>query len=89
MIVDLSGPQGNAYALMGVARSIGRELNRPYNEIKEVETKMMSGDYDNLVKVLFLEYGEFIQFKKDGKKVVFLRNKKVKSLSSDSPIPAP
>ena len=78
MIVDLSGPQGNAYALMGVARSIGRQLNRPYNEIKDVETKMMSGDYDHLVKVLFLEYGDFIEFKKDGKKVVFLKNKKVK-----------
>ena len=75
MIVDLSGPQGNAYALMGVARSIGRELNRPYNEIKEVETRMMSGDYDNLVKVLFLEYGDFIQFKKDGKKIVYIRTK--------------
>ena len=66
MIVDLSGPQGNAYALMGVARSIGRELNRPYNEIKEVETRMMSGDYDNLVKVMYLEYGDFIHVVKEG-----------------------
>jgi len=75
MIVDLSGPQGNAYALMGVARSIGRQLNRPYNEIKDIETKMMSGDYDYLVKVLFLEYGDFIQFKKDGKRVIYIRTK--------------
>ena len=75
MIVDLSGPQGNAYALMGIARSIGRQLNRPYNEIKEIETKMMSRDYDHLVKVLFLEYGDFIQFKKDGKRVVYIRTK--------------
>jgi len=75
MIVDLSGPQGNAYALMGVARSIGRQLNRPYNEIKEIETKMMSGDYDHLVKVLFLEYGDFIEFKKDGKKIVYIHTK--------------
>ena len=75
MIVDLSGPQGNAYALMGVARSIGRELNRPYNEIKDVETRMMSGDYDNLVKVMYLEYGDFIQFVKEGRRVIYIRNK--------------
>ena len=75
MIVDLSGPQGNAYALMGVARSIGRELNRPYNEIKDVETRMMSGNYNDLVKVLYLEYGDFIQFVKDGRRVVFIKNK--------------
>jgi hypothetical protein len=75
MIVDLSGPQGNAYALMGVARSIGRELNRPYNEIKDVETRMMSGNYNDLVKVLYLEYGDFIQFVKEGRRVVFIKNK--------------
>jgi hypothetical protein len=75
MIVDLSGPQGNAYALMGVARSIGRELNRPYNEIKDVETRMMSGDYDNLVKVMYLEYGDFIQFVKEGRRVIYIRTK--------------
>jgi hypothetical protein len=75
MIVDLSGPQGNAYALMGVARSIGRELNRPYNEIKEVETRMMSGDYDNLVKVMYLEYGDFIQFVKEGRRRIYIRTK--------------
>ena len=75
MIVDLSGPQGNAYALMGVARSIGRELNRPYNEIKDVETRMMSGNYDNLVKVLYLKWGDYIQFVKDGKRVIFIRTK--------------
>jgi hypothetical protein len=78
MIVDLSGPQGNGYVLINIAKTIGVQLNRPYNEIKDIETKMVSGDYDKLLKVLFMEYGEFIQFIKDGKRVVFIRNKKAK-----------
>jgi hypothetical protein len=60
MKVDLSGPDGNAYALMNIAQNIGRQLDRPYEEMEKIQRKMMSGDYNNLLKILFLEYGEFI-----------------------------
>ena len=75
MRVDLSGPDGNAYALMNIAQRIGRQLNRPYDEIDKIQKKMMSGDYKNLLKVLFLEYGDFIEFVEDGKRVLFIKNK--------------
>jgi hypothetical protein len=75
MRVDLSGPEGNAYALMNIAQRIGTQLNRSYDEMEKIQRKMMSGDYNNLLKVLFLEYGDFIEFVEDGKRVLFIRNK--------------
>jgi len=75
MIIDISGPDGNAYALMSIAQRIGRQLNRPYDEIDKIQKKMMSGDYNNLLKILFLEYGEFIEFMDGESRVVFIRNK--------------
>lgn len=75
MRVDLSGPDGNAYALMNIAQTIGRQRNRPHDEIEKIQKRMMSGDYENLLKILFLEYGDIIEFVEDGKRVLFIRNK--------------
>ena len=46
--VDLSGPDGNAFALMGIARSICKQTGEDPDPII---SNMMSGDYDHLVKV--------------------------------------
>lgn len=55
--IDLSGPDGNAFALLGYAKSLSKQLDKVF---KPIQTKMMSGDYENLIKVFKEEFGEFV-----------------------------
>lgn len=48
LCIDLSGPDGNAFALMGYARNLAKQLQVDGAKIVE---DMMSSDYDNLVQV--------------------------------------
>lgn len=47
-IIDLSGPEGNAFALMGYAKTWGKQLDLDTNAII---ADMMSGDYEHLLTV--------------------------------------
>lgn len=60
VVIDLTGPGGNAFALLGVARSFGRQLKWDSQKITEVTKEMMNGDYDNLVSVFDREFGQFV-----------------------------
>jgi hypothetical protein len=53
--IDLTGPQGNAFCLIGIARNWGKELGK---DTKAITTEMMSGDYENLVCVFDREFGD-------------------------------
>jgi len=56
-IIDLTGPQGNAYVLLGYAQDFGRQLKFDYKNIQE---EMTSGDYENLVNVFDKYFGNFV-----------------------------
>jgi hypothetical protein len=55
--IDLTGPEGNAFCLIGIARKLCKQLEK---EFEPIQTKMMSGDYENLVKVFDDEFGDFV-----------------------------
>ena len=52
--VDISGPDGNAFALMAIARRLCRQLGKDFDPI---QAEMMSGDYENLLSVFKREFG--------------------------------
>jgi len=58
--IDLTGPQGNAYFLLGTAKKFVKQLGMGDSYIKEMLDKMMSGDYENLVKVFDDEFGSVV-----------------------------
>ena len=60
IVVDLTGPEGNAFALMALAKDIGRKIGYSREEINEMISDMMSSDYDHLVQVLDDHFGDFI-----------------------------
>lgn len=60
IIVDLTGPDGNAFVLIGIAAKIGKQLGLSSSEIEDIKKKMMSGDYENLVNTLEEEFGSHI-----------------------------
>ena len=55
--IDLSGPDGNAFVLLGYARRLSKSLDLDY---KAVSSEMMAGDYDNLVEVFDKYFGEHV-----------------------------
>jgi hypothetical protein len=55
--IDLTGPQGNAFYLLGTASNLAKQLGF---DSKEIQSEMMSGDYENLVKVFDSYFGNFV-----------------------------
>ena len=57
IVVDLTGPQGNAFVLMGMASKFARQLGIDKDK---VINEMKSGDYENLVQVFDKYFGEIV-----------------------------
>jgi len=55
--IDLSGPEGNAYVLMGIAQKWAKQLGL---DSKAVIADMMSGDYEHLLSVMEKHFGDHI-----------------------------
>jgi len=55
--VDLTGPQGNAFYLIGLAQNLSKQLG--FNS-KEIVNEMMSGDYENLIRVFDSNFGSIV-----------------------------
>jgi len=57
MVIDLTGPEGNAFCLMGYAKKFARQLDLDANQII---TEMQSGDYENLVATFDKSFGDYV-----------------------------
>jgi hypothetical protein len=57
LIIDLTGPEGNAFCLMGYAKKFARQLDLDANQIIE---EMKSGDYENLVTTFDKYFGDYV-----------------------------
>jgi len=55
--IDLTGPQGNAFFLIGTAGNLAKRLGK---DSKEITNRMMSGDYENLIKIFDEEFGSIV-----------------------------
>jgi hypothetical protein len=55
--IDLTGPQGNAFFLLGLARSWASQVGK---DPSAMCAEMMQGDYTNLVAVFCREYGALV-----------------------------
>lgn len=59
--VNLRGPHGNAWSLLGLAKNLIRQLN-PYNPERyndSILDEMKAGDYENLLEVFELYFGDY------------------------------
>ena len=55
--IDLTGPQGNAFFLLGTASNLCKQLGV---DTKPVLDDMKSGDYENLIKVFDHYFGSVV-----------------------------
>ena len=57
IVIDLTGPDGNAFVLLAYAKNFSKQLNIQYGPIAD---DMMSGDYEHLLEVFDKYFGSFV-----------------------------
>jgi hypothetical protein len=55
--IDLTGPDGNAFVLIGKAGNLAKQLKLDSNAI---QTEMMNGDYEHLVNTFDKHFGHLV-----------------------------
>ena len=55
--IDLTGPQGNAFFLLGTAVNLGRQLGL---NTEKVCDEMKGGDYEHLIETFDKYFGNFV-----------------------------
>ena len=58
--IDLTGPQGNAFYLLSMARKLGRKLGYDETESQRILDEMMNGDYEELICTFDREFGSLV-----------------------------
>jgi hypothetical protein len=57
LVIDLTGPDGNAFALMAYAKKLATQLGMNYHVIID---EMKQGDYEHLVKTFDFHFGDYV-----------------------------
>lgn len=60
IIIDLTGPQGNAFCLLGYANKFAEKLGYTAEEKLELLNTMKMSDYDHLIKIFDMHFGSFV-----------------------------
>jgi hypothetical protein len=60
IVIDLTGPDGNAFVLMSRAQEFGRQLGWSSGKCQDLVNEMMDGDYEHLIQVFDREFGSFV-----------------------------
>lgn len=55
--IDLRGPEGNAFVLLGIAKDLSNKLGMDWSTIHQ---EMTSADYEWLLQVMDYHFGDFI-----------------------------
>ena len=58
IVIDLTGPDGNAFALMAYAKMLAKQLD--FEDVDGLLKDMMSGDYEHLLQVFDEHFGDFV-----------------------------
>ena len=58
LVINLDGPDGNAFALMAYAKRFAKDMG--YVSDEAILNLMMDGDYTNLVRTFDKYFGEFV-----------------------------
>lgn len=58
--IDLHGPDGNVFALIGHARSLGKQLGFSGEKADALRKEMMSGNYQNAIEAFDREFGDYV-----------------------------
>ena len=60
-VIDLTGPEGNAFYLLGVARKLCKQLDL---DTTQVYGEMTTGSYENLITAFDKHFGSIIDLER-------------------------
>jgi hypothetical protein len=60
--INIDGPDGNAFALLGMAKIWSKQLGLDHKIICD---KMTSGDYEHLCEVFEDHFGDYVELERD------------------------
>ena len=63
-VIDLTGPDGNAYFLLGTASNLCKQIRISSERTEEILDEMKSSDYENLIKVFDKYFGSAIDLER-------------------------
>ena len=58
--IDLSGPRGNAFVLLGIAEQLGQVIGYDHDHIERILDEMRLTDYEGLLYTFDREFGDFV-----------------------------
>lgn len=58
--IDLTGKEGNAFYLLGLASNLGKQLRMDKFRIKCIQDEMMLSDYEMLIQTFDKWFGEYV-----------------------------
>lgn len=62
--IDLTGPDGNAFVLLGIAQKLARQLDYSPEEIQDLMLEMKGSDYEYLIKTFDDHFGNYVNLYK-------------------------
>ena len=60
IVIDLTGPEGNAFVLLGKAKGFAKQLGYDPIAQQDIITEMQSSDYENLINVFDKYFGDYV-----------------------------
>lgn len=58
--VDLTRREGNAHYLLSLTESLGKQLGFNKHIIKDIQTTMMMGSYEQLIETFDIWFGDYV-----------------------------
>ena len=63
-VIDLTGPDGNAFFLLGTAMILCKQIGISSERTDEILDEMRSSDYENLIKSFDKYFGKLIDLER-------------------------
>ena len=63
-VIDLTGPDGNAFFLLGKAMKLCKQIGISSERTDEILDEMRSSDYENLIKSFDKYFGKLIDLER-------------------------
>ena len=63
-VIDLTGPDGNAFYLLGMAQKLSKQIGIDSERTDEILDEMKSSDYEHLIKTFDKYFGKAVDLER-------------------------
>ena len=63
-VIDLNGPEGNAFCLLGTAMSLCKQIGISSERTEEIIDEMKSSDYEHLIQTFDKYFGMIVDLER-------------------------